>query len=150
MALGGFQCRAFQQNAYQNDCAPAVDTSTPGFAAWARVARRRLLERDPEPATTAQEPSQQPDHSAYYRESARLAKAIAEARNEASELRLQVAALEAAAAAALDAERARAEHALLLAQQRLLLISVQEAAFREEVEAVDVAFIAVVTLETMQ
>lgn len=130
---------------------PVAASATPGFLAWAHAIRgRRQREDEQEAATTAQAPRLQPDASAYYRESARLAKAIGEARKEASELRAQIAALEAAVAAALEAERARAEHALLLAQQRLLLISVQEAAFREEMEAIDVAFIAVVALESMQ
>lgn len=120
--------------------------STPGFRIWAEAVRGRLHREREELDLKAQEPRKQPDLSAYHRQSARLTTAILAAQAEVLRLREQIAQLEALAAAAAEAERARLEHQLLLEQQRLILAAAQEAMLLAEIEALDVAFIAVLVV----
>lgn len=95
-------------------------------------------------------PKVRPDLDATFRESARISKAISEARAQIAQLRPQIEALEAQIAEErvkrTKAERAKLEKQLLLAQQKLTLISTQEAVLIEEMEVLDIAFIVLIAL----
>lgn len=84
--------------------------------------------------------------SEYLRQSERLAEAIVAARAEAAVLRPQIEALERRVLASIADQRTRLEHQLLLAQQRQAFIAVQEAQLLEEMEVLDIAFIAAVAV----
>jgi len=113
-----------------------------------KLARRIREGTIPAPVVPATEV--QPAQLVYFKESARLAKAIAKAAAEAAETRAEIVALEAKIAAAHKKRREKLEHDLLLIQQRLTLLAVQESVWREELEAVEIAFIALVVIGVMQ
>lgn len=130
---------------------PVVDTATPGRTLQGRLLRPpftvesdedKRARRAREAAEDAPKAEKAPDLSAYYKQSARISKAISDARAEADTLRPKIAELEAKAAKA--KLTAKLEKQLLHAQQKLTLISVQEAVLLEESEAIDVAFIALI------
>lgn len=104
---------------------------------------REALEDAPQAKT-----QKQPDLFAYYKQSARIGKAISDARAEAEALKPRIAELEAKASKAQMQAKAKLEKQLLLAQQQLTLISVQEAVLMEEQEAIDIAFIALIAYLT--
>jgi len=112
--------------------------------------RARRIREGTIPAPVVLATEVQPAQLVYFKESARLAKAIAKAAAEAAAARAEIAALEAKIAAAHKKRRERLEHELLLVQQRLTLLAVQEAVWREEMEAVEIAFIALVVIGVMQ
>lgn len=150
--IGAFQVGPFQP-AYQQGGAPVVvvdDAATPGFhPRFVGMLRERYRDREdalPLAPSTIAKLEGVADLSAYYRQSAKLAATIAERRTEAAQLRERIARLEAEALAARQREREAIEHRLLLAQQRLTLISVQEAVLLDEMEMIDVAFFAVVAV----
>lgn len=91
----------------------------------------------------------------YSQKSAKLAAAISRLHVESAQIRQRIAELESQIQSQIEAkeagERARLEYRLLLANQALLLAQVQEAVLIEEMEAVDVAFMALFALTmTMQ
>lgn len=140
-----FQSSAFQNNAFQIDS--AVASATPGRIRRIgipgqfrdaeddaeKLARRIREGTVPEiPAPAVPEPAE----SVYSREAAKLAAAIARFREDARKAEEAVARLER------DQDTARARKALLHAQQALVLARAQEAAMLEELEVMDVAFLA--------
>lgn len=142
---------------------PDSATATPGFdirglAAAFRGGRTDEEEKrrrrasyvaadEPVPATTP--PSNAT--KVYSEKSAKLALAISRLHAESSQLREQIAELEARIQAQVEAqERARLEYRLLLANQALLLAQVQEAVLLEEMEVIDVAYLALFTVMVLQ
>lgn len=101
-----------------------------------KQARRAVYETPPQAADQAQ-PQPDPVARAYYRKSAQLAAGIARLRAEAQQYRARIAELEAAQ---------DAEQELLRQRQALLLAQVQEAVFLEEMEVIDVAYFAAMTV----
>lgn len=136
---------------------PAVvaDSGTAGLLGRSAKEWHRLIDAQrevavnsrPLPATVE---TAQARHSAYFKQSVKLAAAINERRAEIVKLRARIVRLEAQALAAKIAERAILEHRLLLAQQRMILARAQEAMLLEEMEAIDIAFIAVVAIGVLQ
>lgn len=88
----------------------------------------------------------------HYKQSARISQGIAKARAESAALKIRIGQLEAEALEEgikrTKAERAKLEHKVLLTQQQLTLLGVQEAVLMEEMEVLDIAFIALVTYLT--
>lgn len=101
-----------------------------------------------EPLSVVPPPLPKPDAGYYFKESARLQAAIQRARDESAKLLAQIAALEAqrAAEALRAAERVRLERRLTLARQSLQMAQLQEAIILEQIEVIDVAYLAVVAL----
>jgi hypothetical protein len=119
------------------------DQSTPG-----RITRKDWWKPKEEPAQ-ATKPGRIKE---YEHESARIGQQLSQAKAESTRLRQEISRLEAELEA--DgirrlAEQRALEHALLLAQQAAILVAVQEAVLLEEMEVIDIAFIAaVVVLQT--
>lgn len=129
---------------------PISSAATPGFRIpgqfkvedeAAKLARRIREGTIKLPDAPKEDPSPE-----YYRQSARLSQAIVAARDEVSALRPQIEALERRVLAAIAEQRARLEHQLLIAKQRQAFIAVQEAQLLEEMEVLDIAFIAAVVV----
>jgi hypothetical protein len=91
------------------------------------------------------EPAPAPDDSAYFKESARLATAIAAARRDAETSRQAIERYTRQAELQRQSEVVQAK--LIRAEQALLLAKVQEAVLIEEMEVIDVAFLAHVALK---
>lgn len=133
---------------------PISSAATPGFRIpgqfkvedEADKLARRLREGTIQPPAA---PKEDP-LPAYYRQSARLSQAIVQARAEAAQLKETIAVLERRILAAIADQRERFERQLLLAQQRAAFIAVQEAQLLEEMEVLEIAFIAVVAITTLQ
>lgn len=153
---GAFQANAFQNSAFQTSGVtptPPPDTNTPGFIRRGARLDRDHRETDAEKLArriregTIQAPvlpAPAPDDSAYFKESARLATAIAAARRDAEASRQAIAFYEQQAQLQRQSEAVQAK--LLRAEQALLLAKVQEAVLIEEMEVIDVAFLAHVAL----
>lgn len=139
-----FQSSAFQNNAFQID--EAIEGGGGRIRHLGRMAQynvedegEKLARRIREgtiPAPAVVKPDVQ---SKYVAESARLARGIAKARDEARAYRKEIERLE---AAQVKRQTAKLQRELLRAQQALQLVTVQEAVFLEEMEVVDVAFVA--------
>jgi hypothetical protein len=143
-AVGGFSV----------DGVLATDTVTPG--------RRRHLGRhqykvedDSEKlarrireGTIKLPPAPPKDDSAYHLESARLARQISQARQEAAESRSLIADLE--AHQDLLRQSAIVQAKLLRAQQALLKAEIEEAVRLEEMQVIDIAFLAKTALEVIE
>lgn len=125
---------------------PAPATNTPGFLGRVRnLDERRRYETEEEKLErriregTIQapvEPAPEPAEAVYSREAIKLSAAIAKFRADARASEEAIARLEKAQ------DTARARKALLHAQQALVLARAQEAAMLEEMEVMDVAFVA--------
>lgn len=89
----------------------------------------------------------------YFERSAAIGKAIVKARSESAVFRKQIAKIEADILAEgikrTLAQRAKLEHDLLIAQQHLILLATQEAVLLEEMEVIDVAFVAFTVLNSV-
>ena len=137
--------------------APPVDSSaTPGFIRRgglrhdlvrgeddAEKRARRIREGTLQPEQT--EPSAKQARE-YADKSARLAHAIERFRGESATLRLQIERLEAAQA---KRQSAKGQREILRKHQALQLASVQQAALLEQMEVLDVAYVAVIALGVM-
>jgi hypothetical protein len=142
---------------YYGSVTSAAPTNTPGWLSYlkyghkredeaeklARRIREGTIQLPPEPVEPAQK-----DDSAYYRESARMARQIAKARQDAAESRKAIAELEAQAELLRQSEISQAK--LLRAQQALLKAEIEEAIFLEEMEVIDIAFFAVAALAVIK
>lgn len=141
-----FQSSAFQNNAFQIDDVAATATpgrirriGIPGQFRDAEDEAEKLARRIREgtiPAPFVPEPAE----SVYFREAAKLAAAIARFRADAKASEEAIARLERAQ------DTAKAQRALLHAQQALVLARAQEAAMLEEMEVMDVAFLATLAI----
>ncbi len=95
---------------------------------------------------TIQVPIKPKSQDKYNAESARLALAISKARSEADTYRQEIERLE---KAQIKRQTAKLQKELLYAQQALQLAMVQEQVFLEEMEVVDIAFVASAVLNVV-
>ena len=143
-----FQRSAFQNNAFQIDSAVASATpgrirriGIPGQFRDAEDDAEKLARRIREGTVQEIQAPEAPEaESVYFREAAKLAAAIARFRADARASEGAIARLE------LAQDTAKAQRALLHAQQALVLARAQEAAMLEELEVMDVAFLATVAI----
>lgn len=149
---GGFYGRGYYGGGYWGgELAVSVQTNTPGrIRHFGMPGQVRGVENEAEKLArrinegTIQVPVAPQDQASYYaKESLKLTAALAKATADAEASRQAIARLE---------ERARlrqtekAQRELLIAQQALALAQVREAVLREEMEVLDIAFLAAVTI----
>lgn len=133
---------------------PTPASATPGFVGRVLDTRSRYESEEEKSERRIREgtipaPVKAPsaDLERYSAESARLARAVERFRDDAEKSRQRIAQLEAAQAKRLtEAKKAQIQRDLLRAEQALALAAAQEAAMLEEMEVLDVAFVAIVAL----
>lgn len=134
-----------------SSAAATVTPNTPGLRRLGRVQvnvedeaeklARRIREGTIKPAPVIQSPK---DDSAYFKASARLAQAIATARADAETSRRAIERYTEQGELLRQSEIVQGK--LLRAEQALTLAKVTEAALMEEMEVIDIAYLAVVAL----
>lgn len=125
---------------------PAVITNTPGFripgqvrGETAEAKRERRIREGTIAAERPQEPVQADASAEYVRRSAKLARTLQRLASERQGLQDRIATLEAA-------KTVRAEKQLLKQRQALQMAAIQEAIVLEQMEVLDVAFVAAAVL----